>query len=334
MERLIFPHPLHRALALFFAALLCGCEDGSKAPRDAAEKMSRLLIERRISEAYRQASSAFRFTRSENYFEARVRDLGLCDATGVKWGADERHGRLATVHGVFTLKDGGELPLSFTFSMEDGAWRLIEASSEPLPGRGGAGEDIFAVALRTRDTMEAKAMEILEPSAAVVPDGEALRQLAEDTLLLFSEAIRNGGDFSALYASASDRWKYRGRDPRDLAYSGPDPGRLARADPENADNRLTIEALRNAFSVAIEAKVDLSPIKGRKMILSAPPRVTSDGVLSVNGTFDAPVYQANMEGQPRKLVFALEYVREAATWKLFGITVNVIAMNKGPVSER
>jgi len=325
---------MHRALALFFAALLCGCEDRSKAPRDAADEMYRLLIERRISEAYRQASSAFRFTRSENYFEARVRDLGLCDATGVMWRADERHGRLATVHGVFKLKDGSELPLSFTFSMEDGAWRLIEAKSKPLPGRGGAGEDVFAVALRTRDTVEAKAMEILEPSSAVVPEEAELRQLAEDTLLLLSEAIQNGGDFSALYAAASDRWKYRGRDPLDLAYHGSDPERIARADPENADNRLTIAALRNAFGAAIEAKVDLSPIKGRKMILSVPPRVTSDGVLSVNGTFDTPVYQGSMEGQPRKLVFALEYVREAATWKLFGITANIIAMNKGSVSER
>ena len=334
MERPIFPYHLHCALVLLFAALLCSCEDWSKTARDAAGELSRLVIERRIAEAYRQASSAFRFTRSENYFEARVRDLGLCEATGVKWGDDERHGRLATVHGVFTLKDGSKLPLSFTFSMEAGAWRLIEANSEPVPGREGAGKDVFAVELRTRDTVEARAMEILEPSALAVPEEPELLQLAEDTLLLFNEAIQNGGDFSTLYAAASDRWKYRGRDPRDLAYRGSDPERFAKADPNNEDNRLTIAALRNAFGIAIEAKVDLSPIKGKKMILSVPARVTSDGVLSLKGTFDTPVYQANMPGQPRKLVFALEYVREAATWKIFGLSVNILAMNKGSVSDR
>lgn len=333
MERPTFPRRFHRALALLFAVLLCGCGDTGKAARDAAEEMSRLFSEQRIADAYQQTASAFRFTRSENYFEARVRDLGLCDATGVTWGDDERHARLATVHGVFTLKDGGKLPLSFTFSMEDGGWRLIEAKSEPAPGSNGAGEDVFTVALRTRDTVESRAMDILEPNALAVPSEPQLRQLAEDTLLLFNEAIQKDGDFSALYAAASDRWKYRGRDPRDLTYGGSDPARLAKADPENKDNRLTVGALRNAFAAAVEAKVDLSPIKGKKLILSTPARVSSDGVLNVNGTFDTPVYQASVPGQQRKLEFALEYVNEAAKWKLFGLTVHILTTDKTPVSN-
>lgn len=58
--------------------------------------------------------------------------------------------------------------------------------------------------------------------------------------------------------------------------------------------------------------------------------MNSDGVLNVNGTFDSPVYQANMPGQNRKVEFGLEYVREAAQWKLFGLTVRIIAADTAP----
>ena len=332
MERTIFTHGFLRTLALIFTALLCGCEDRSRTARDAAEEMSRMFSEQRFAEAYQQAASAFRFTRSENYFEARVRDLGLCDARGVKWGEVERSGRLATVRGMFTLKDGSRLPLNFSFSMEDGEWRLIEAKSESEPG-GRTAEDVFAVAARTRDTIGARALEILEPNALDLPSEPQLRQLAEDTLLLFNEAVQNGGDFSALYATASDRWKYRGRDPHELTYGGSDPGRVAKLDPYNNDNRLTAAALRNAFAAAIETKVDLSPIKGKKLILSEPARVNSDGVLNLNGTFDTPVHQASAPGQPRKLEFMLEYVHEAAKWKLFGLTVHILTTEKVPAQK-
>jgi hypothetical protein len=329
MERPSFPHRQCRALALLFAIVLCGCEDRSKTARDVAEEMSRLFSEQRLAEAYERASSAFRFTRSENYFEARVRDLGLCEARGVKWGEPERQGRLAAVRGVFTLKDESKLPLNFVFSMEDGEWRLIEAKSEPAAG-GGVAEDVFAVASRTRDTIGTRAMDIQEPNALAIPTEAQLRQLAEGTLLLFNEAIQNGGDFSALYTAASDRWKYRGRDPRELTYGGSDPTLLAKQDPYNNENRLTAAALHNAFAAAVEAKVDLTPITGKKLILSQPARVNSDGVLNLSGTFDAAVFQASMPGNPRKLEFALEYVHEAAQWKLFGLTVHIVAAEKQP----
>jgi len=323
MERSYFPHSFLRTLTLLFAALLCGCKDTGGTARNAAEEMSRAFSDQRIADAYRQTATAFRFTRSESYFEARVRDLGLCNARSVQWGAPERNGRLATVRGEFTLKDESKLALTFTFSMEGGGWRLIEARSVPAPG--GKAEDVFAVASRTKDTVSARAMDILEPNAADLPPEPQLRQLAEDTLLLFNESLQNGGDFSALYAAASDRWKYRGRDPHDLAYAGSDPERLAALDPFNNDNRLTAAALKNAFSAAVDARVDLSPIRGKKMILAESPRVNSDGVLTLRGTFDTAVFQATMPDRPRKVDFTLEYVREAGQWKLFGLTVNIVS---------
>lgn len=329
MERLILTNCFHRTLALIFAAFLCGCGDRSKTARDAAAEMARMFSEQRFSEAYDSSAAMFRFRRSRKYFEARVRDLGLCDARGVQWEEAERKRGLANIRGVFTLKDGSTLPLNFTFSMENRAWRLIEARSAPAAG-GGTAEDVFAIASRTKDTLGKRALEFLEPNALDLPPEANLRKLAEDSLLLFSEAVQKGGDFSALYASASDRWKYRGRDPRELNYGGPDPARAAKVDPYNTDNRLTAAALRTAFAAAVAAQVDLSPIKGKKMILSTPARVNSDGVLGLYGTFDAIVAQGNMPGKPRRLEFALEYVRELARWKLFGITVHVLAPEKTP----
>ena len=101
MERRKFSQVCHVALALLFAVLLGGCEDRTKSPRDVAEDMSRMFSEKRIAEAYEGTAPAFRFRRSQNYFEARVRDLGLCDALSVKWEDAERNGRLATVRGHF-----------------------------------------------------------------------------------------------------------------------------------------------------------------------------------------------------------------------------------------
>ena len=331
MERPAFPLRLPSTLALIFSALLCGCEDHSRTARDAAEDFGRLLSGQKITEAYGQTASAFRFRRSESYFGARLVDLGLCEARNVKWGEPEQNGNLSTVRGIFTLKDDSKLPLKFVFSREDGAWRLIEARSVPEPG--GIAEDVFAVSARTRDTVTTRSVEILEPNATEIPSEPQLRQLVEDTLLLFNDAIQNGGDFSALYASASDRWKYRGRKKEELEYVGSDPERILKTDPENRENRLTIGALRNAFAAYVAAKVDISSIKGRKMILFSPARINSDGVLNLNGSFDTTVVQAGVPDRPRRMEFKLEYVRESAWWKLMGLTVNVFADDKPPAKR-
>ena len=172
--------------------------------------------------------------------------------------------------------------------------------------------------------MKIRATELLEPIALTMPSDLQLQRLVEDTLLLFNDAIQSGGDFSALYADASDRWKYRGKDPRELAYRGNDPLRVSVSDPVNDENRLTAAALRRAFDSAIQAKIDISPLKGTKMILSEPARINSDGVLRLAGTFDCVVTQGAEPKLPRKLDFLIEYVFESSRWKLFGITVNLL----------
>jgi hypothetical protein len=166
-----------------------------------------------------------------------------------------------------------------------------------------------------------------EPNALPVPPERELRQLAEDAILLFNEATQTG-DFSKLYEAAADRWKWRGRDPQELAALAADPMRSQEADPFNYENRLTEAALRRAFSAAALAKVDLTPVTGRKLILREPARVNSDGVLNVAGSFDCNVFQRGRPTDPCALIFSLEFVNEASAWKLFGITVNIVSRKK------
>jgi hypothetical protein len=300
-----------------------------KTPTEAADEFSSRMSAQKFAEAYENASASFKFTRSAQYFEARARDLGIGGVSAVEWGPAEQKGRLTKIRGVFTKSDGSKLPLNLTLILEDGAWRLHEASSDPAPSTGVV-DDVFAVASRTRDTTSLRALQFLEPSSALIPSEDELRRLVDDTLGKFSEALLNGGDFSALYADASDRWKYRGREPGELSYGGLNSTQSKTVDPFNYENRLTVAALRNAFDAAVQAKVDLSPIKTAKMTLLEPARINSDGVLNFKGDFDCAVFQAGEPDKPSRVQFALEYALEASKWKLFGITVHILRLDKRP----
>ena len=279
--------------------------------------------------AYEQATSSFKLTRTAKYFEARVQDLGLDTAKRVDWGEPEQRGKAMKVRGEFTLKDNSKFALHLAFLEEGGQWRLLDAKTDPAP-RTGTVDDIFTVTARSKDSVACRATEFLEPSAVALPSELQLQRLVEDTLLLFNDAIQNGGDFSALYADASDRWKYRGKDPRELStIRGRDPSRAQVVDPFNDENRLTASALHRAFEAAVVAKIDISPLKGTKMILSEPARINSDGILRLAGTFDCVVTQGGDAKLPRKLDFLLEYVFESSRWKLFGITVNLLIPRAG-----
>jgi hypothetical protein len=146
----------------------------------------------------------------------------------------------------------------------------------------------------------------------------------------FQEAI-NRNDFADFFLAVSDRWKYRGKDPRLLGYTGTDPRRIEESDPFNKSQRLTVEALRSNFEPFVTAKVDLKPIKGKPMTLTTPAHLTSDGVLTLSGTYKDFVFQGGFPAQPRRLRFKLEYVMEGSSWRLFGITLNLDQPNGGTV---
>jgi hypothetical protein len=307
---------LSRLLLFLAAVFLAGCGGPKIGPREAAAEFFQQCASGKSSAAYHTATKLFQLGRTEKYFEARVRDLGLDQVKSVEWSPAEPRADTQRVRGVFELAGREPLTLQVTMAKEDGQWRVLSAKRE-----GGTNDEVFAVLARSSDTETERTMAFVDPVAMTMPSERQLQQLVEKTLMDFNSAIQRA-DFSDFFASVSDRWKYRGKDPRALSYAGSDPRRLQESDPMNSAQRLTIEALKSAFQPFVEAKIDLTPLKGKAMTLDEPARLTSDGVLTMTGHYKEFVFQGGFPPQPRRMTFKVEFVFEGSSWKLFGITVN------------
>ena len=309
---------LRFAIAMFVCAIFAGCGDDKGGPVEAADRFFALCANGKAAEAFTTASGTFQIERSSKYFQARVRETGLDSFQEVKWTALDTPGRARVVRGDFKLKDGRVLPLNVSMVQDAGRWCLFGAKLEA------GSEDIFAFIERSADGEDEGKKGFGDPYDRALPSDKELQKMVEKVLLDFDDAVKRN-DFSDLYASASDRWKFRGKDARILTYTGKDPKLLEKADPENKARRLTVAALDHAFHAFVEANADISRIKGEKMILDEPVNLNTDRVLTVKGRYDTFVFQGGAAPKPCKLSFALEFVREGSAWKTFGITVNFAA---------
>ena len=308
-----------RILLLLVTLAVASCSGPKTNPKDAAVEFFQKCASGNSAAAYQSASKVFQLERSQKYFEARVRDLGLDRVKSVEWSEPEARGETQRVRGKFSLNDDKTINLVVAMVQENGEWRLLGAT-QTVDDRI---DDVFAVVARTEDSESDRKRAFVEPVDTAMPSDRQLQQLVETTLIDFHEAIQ-ADEFAGFFATVSDRWKYRGKDPRALNYAGTDPRRLQESDPMNRSQRLTVEALKREFHPFVAAKVDLSPIKGKKLILDPPAYITSDGVLTLQGHYKEFVFQGGFPAQPRRLSFKLEYVFEGSSWKLFGITLNVV----------
>lgn len=306
------------AIALIVCAFFAGCGGDKGGPVEAADRFFALCASGRAAEAFTTASGTFQIERSSKYFQARVRETGLDSFQEVKWTPLDTPGRARMVRGEFKMKDGRVLPLVVSMVQDGGRWCLFSAKLET------GSEDIFAFIERTADGEDEGKKGFGDPYDRALPSEKELQKMVEEVLLTFDDAVKRN-DFSDLYAIVSDRWKFRGKDPRILSYTGKDPKMLEKADPENKARRLTIAALDYAFHAFVEASADISRIKGEKMILDEPVTLSTDRVLTVKGRYDTFVFQGGAAPKPCKLSFTLEFVREGSAWKCFGITVNFAA---------
>ena len=305
-------------ICVFFA----GCGDSKNGPREAADQFFALCANGKAAEAYASASGIFQIERSAKYFQARVRELGFDTMQGVTWTPLDTPGRARTLRGEFKLKDGHTVPLIVSVVQDSGRWCLLGVKIETPAGV--VNEDLFAVAVRSQDSEAESNKALLEPVAATLPTERQLEKLAEKALLEFDDAVKKN-DFQGLYDSASDRWKFRGKDPRVLTYPGKDKAMIEKSDPYNKAQRLTKTAMEHAFRGFVEANTDITPIKGKKMILDEPANLNSEGVLTLIGHYDAFVFQGGLPPTPCKMNFQLEFVQEGSQWKSFGFTVNFLA---------
>jgi FlaG/FlaF family flagellin (archaellin) len=118
-----------------------------------------------------------------------------------------------------------------------------------------------------------------------VPADEELRRLATETLLDFNQAVK-AGDFTAFHGKVS----------------------------APLQQKFTAQQLQDSFQEFIDKKIDIDGIKDVAPQLDAPAAINNAGVLTVKGHYPT---------RPNQVRFALEYVREAAGWKLLSINVKV-----------
>ncbi len=310
-------------LLLSFGLALClaACGGPKEGPREVAERFFSQCGSGKSGEAYAGASTAFKLERTQRYFEARVRDLGLDGVEAVQWGELSARGKTMILPVTMKLKSGSKLALEMSMVEEGGKWRLFAVRGVE------AGEDVFESISRSADNEGSGAKTFTDAVARAIPTERQLQQLAERTLLDFNSALVKG-DFADFHAGTSERWRFRGKDPRALSYAGRDPKKLEASDPDNRAQRLTIGALDRAFRPFIEAKVDLSTITAAKLIFDEPPALNTNAVLNLRGHLDGVVFLQGFPPTPNKMNFHLEFVMEGAKWLLFGITVNLLPVEK------
>lgn len=124
-----------------------------------------------------------------------------------------------------------------------------------------------------------------------VPNAVVAKQMVNNTMVNFKNAI-NSGSFEAFYRTQlSDVWK----------------------------KQTTPDALKNAFKVFIDRKIDLSPIfmpsAQSAMVIDPTPYLDNEGLLVVKGYYPLPAEKV-------RVTYELSYSREAK-WGLSHINVKI-----------
>ncbi len=109
--------------------------------------------------------------------------------------------------------------------------------------------------------------------------------MARTSILAFNAAVQ-AKDFTAFHASVAKLWQ----------------------------DQTTPAKLKEAFQSFIDKEIDVSGVAKLDPVFSAPAKIDSDGVLTLEGHYPA---------KPSEVQFRLKYVSESDAWKLIGIKLNV-----------
>lgn len=268
---------IRRALPLI-ALLTAGCgREREPDPAAAAKTFFAQLTENRLNAAFDESSFFFRHQQTRREFEARVRELGLAECTLAKVDAPAIDRSVAKQSVEIRTGSGAQALLFLTLTRERDRWRIF-AVKAPVNIETGLSENYF--------THLGKSIEATSIQEQPVPDERAVLAMAKETMLRFHDAIQQRS-FEDFYEGVARSWQ----------------------------RQLTLGMLTRTFQGFIDQRTNLIAIKDLDAVLKHPPRIDSEGLLVVAGTYAT---------QPHRIDFELKYFYEMPDWRPFGVTLRML----------
>jgi hypothetical protein len=119
-----------------------------------------------------------------------------------------------------------------------------------------------------------------------LPGERAALAMAKETMLTFHDAIQQKS-FEDFYDGVARSWQ----------------------------RQLTLGMLTRTFDGFIQQRTNLIAIKDLEGMLKIPPRISSEGLLTVTGSFPT---------RPYRIDFDIKYYYELPNWRPFGVAVRLI----------
>jgi hypothetical protein len=230
---------------------------------EAGEQFLTLISEERMQEAYAETAAAFQSQQDVASFTAIVTEIGLTDYESASWTNRQIQNNRATLEGSVTTVDGGTIPLTIELVSENDEWKVLGLTA-PMAGA--------AIAGAAR-----------EPGAPMAPDGDAVRELVNDTMRSFSDSLQRH-DFAPFYETISDRWQAQ----------------------------ISADELGRVFQPLVEQGTDFGNIQRLDPTFDEPAAIDQDGLLVASGFYPS---------EPNQARFEVSYIYEDPNWKLFGIHI-------------
>ena len=266
---------MNRRAILLIGLLAAGCRREAD-PAAAGRLFFEQVAASRFDAAFSGAAFFFQSEQSAQEFEVTVREMGLPGSKIIRAESPAMKGEAAKWSIVVGAASGAEMPLNVTLVRERGAWRVFSIRS-PRNIETGLSENPFTRIGTTLATVSA----VDRP----VPDEQTIRAMATETMLQFSDAIQQKS-FEDFYEVVAHAWQ----------------------------RQLTLGMLTRTFQGFIDQRTNLASIQGLEATLNHPPRIDSEGLLVVSGSYPA---------KPYRVAFALKFFYEMPNWRVFGLDVSL-----------
>ncbi len=263
--------------ALFFLGILVvGCAAESD-PTAAANLFFSQLADSRPAAAFADTSFFFRHQQTEADFKAIAHETGLTGCALQKIEKTAVVGKTAKLLAEVRTRHGLVAPLVVTLTRDHGEWRVFSVKS-PMHIETGISENFF--------TRIGKGPQLASVHANPLPDERSALAMAKETMLSFHDAVQQKS-FEDFYDGVARSWQ----------------------------RQLTLGMLTRTFDGFISQRTNLIAIKDLEGVLKIPPRIDSDGLLTITGSFLT---------QPHRIDFDIRYYYELPNWRPFGVAVRLI----------